>query len=109
MQEQALATPNTTSSNSVSEAKDTWNHWTSIEECFYMQKSRITWLMYGDQNTTFFHKIVQTRTSFNAIRKLVLQNGDIITDPTAIKQAAASYFAQFLGPTESPAPNEALI
>ena len=52
---------------------------------------------------------MQTRTSFNAIRKLVLQNGDIITDPTAIKQAAASYFAQFLGPTESPAPNEALI
>ena len=40
---------------------------------------------------------------------MVLQNGDIITDPTAIKQATASYFAHFLGPTESLAPNETLI
>ena len=53
MQEQALVTPNTASFNSVSEAMATWNHWASIEERFYMQKFRITWLMYGDQNTTF--------------------------------------------------------
>lgn len=108
-QEQALSTPNTASFNSVAEAMDTWNYWVSIEERFYMQKSRITWLKYGDQNTVFFHKIVQTRTSFNAIRKLVLQNGAIITDPTEIKQAAANYFAHFLGPSESPIPNESII
>ncbi|XP_013632914.1 PREDICTED: uncharacterized protein LOC106338497 [Brassica oleracea var. oleracea] len=53
MQEQALVTPNTASFNSVSEAMATWNHWASIEERFYMQKFRITWLMYGDQNTIF--------------------------------------------------------
>lgn len=63
-----------------------------------MQKSRITWLKLGDQNITFFYKIVQSRTAYNAIRKLVLSTGETITGPIAIKQADASYFAQFLGP-----------
>lgn len=109
MQEQALSVPNTTSFNSVAKALEVWNHWACIEERFYVQKSRITWLGYGDQNTIFFHKIVQTRTSFNAIRKLILQNGEIITDPTAIKTAAATYFASFLGPPVSHEPTETLI
>lgn len=69
-----------------------------------MQKSRITWLKLGDQNTILFYEIVQSRTAYNAIRKLVLSSGEIITDPTAIKQAAASYFAKFLGPVIHPAP-----
>lgn len=109
MQEQALSAPTTTSFNSVAEAMEVWNHWASIEERFYLQKSRITWLRYWDQNTIFFHKIVQTRTSFNAIRKLILQNGETITDPTAIKTAAATYFASFLGPPASPESTDTLI
>lgn len=76
-QEQALLTPTTDSFNSVAEAMENWNHWATIEERFYLQKSRITWLKYGDQNTIFFHNIVQARTSFNAIRKLILPNGTI--------------------------------
>ncbi|KAF3583845.1 hypothetical protein F2Q69_00028567 [Brassica cretica] len=80
----------------VAEATSNWNYWDGIEEQFLMQKSRITWLKLGDQNITFFYKIVQSRTAYNAIRKLVLSTGETITGPIAIKQADASYFAQFL-------------
>ena len=39
---------------------------------------------------------MQSRTTFNAIRRLVLPSGEIITDPQAIKVAAADHFARFL-------------
>lgn len=97
-QEQALANPDTTTFEAVAEATSNWNYWAGIEERFLMRKSRITWLKFGDQNTIFFYKIVQSRTAYNAIRKLVLSTGVIITDPTEIKQAASSYFAHVLGP-----------
>lgn len=70
-------------------------HWAEIEENFLRQKSRITWLQKGDQNTLFF-KIVQSRASFNLIIQLVLPSGVTITDPNLIKQTAAAHFEDFL-------------
>ena len=73
-----------------------WNHWASIEEIFLRQKSRITWLQQGDQNSLFFFKIVQGRTSYNMIRQLTLPSGEVITDLHKIKGTAASHFENFL-------------
>lgn len=42
-----------------------------IEEQFFCQKSRIQWLKYGDQNTNYFHKIVQDKAAKNAIKRLI--------------------------------------
>lgn len=92
-----MVNPDTATFEAVAEDTTSWNYWAGIEEQL-LQKSRITWLKLGDKNTTFFYKIVQCRTAHNAIRKLVLPNGETITDPTALKQAAASYFAQFISP-----------
>lgn len=50
------------------------------------------------KNMTFFYKIVQCRAAHNAIRKLVLPTKEVITNLIAIKQVAASYFAQLIGP-----------
>ncbi|KAG5410985.1 hypothetical protein IGI04_007304, partial [Brassica rapa subsp. trilocularis] len=69
----------------VAEATTNWNYWAEIEENFLRQKSRITWLKNGDQNTLFFFKIVQCRSSFNLIRQLILPSGETITDPQLIK------------------------
>ncbi|KAH0936459.1 hypothetical protein HID58_013576, partial [Brassica napus] len=72
----------------VAEATTNWNYWAEIEENFLRQKSRITWLKNGDQNTLFFFKIVQCRSSFNLIRQLILPSGETITDPQLIKITA---------------------
>ena len=67
-QKAALQQPCTTTFEELAVATTTWNHWAEIEESFLRQKSRITWLKHGDQNTLFFFRIVQSRTSFNMIR-----------------------------------------
>ena len=64
-QKEALLSPTETTFDEAAEAMTVWNHWAGIEESFLRQKSRITWLKNGDQNTLFFFKIFQTRTSFN--------------------------------------------
>lgn len=74
----------------------TWNYWAVIEESFLRQKSRITWLLNGDQNTLFFFKTVQCRTSLNRIIQLLLPSGVTITDPQQIKVTAAAHFEAFL-------------
>ncbi|XP_013601566.1 PREDICTED: uncharacterized protein LOC106309022 [Brassica oleracea var. oleracea] len=90
--EEALLSPTETTFDEAAEAMTVWNHWAGIEESFLRQKSRITLLKNGDQNTLFFFKIVQTRTSFNMIRRLTLPSGEVITDLQRIIVVAAAEF-----------------
>lgn len=92
----ALQNPSETTFEEAVDAMTTWNHWAAVEESFLRQKSRITWLLNGDQNTLFFFKIVQSRASFNMIRRLVLPSGETITDPKQIKATAVTHFEEFL-------------
>ncbi|KAF2579487.1 hypothetical protein F2Q68_00002281 [Brassica cretica] len=92
----ALQDPNETTFEVAADAMTVWNHWAAIEEIFLRQKSRITWLQHGDQNTLFFFKIVQSITSFNMIRRLTLPSGEVITDLHPIKVTAAAHFESFL-------------
>ncbi|XP_056841874.1 uncharacterized protein LOC130495007 [Raphanus sativus] len=75
-----------------------WQFLRQIEECYFMQKSRITWLREGDFNTTYFHRVCQVRASFNAIRSFLLASGVVITDPLAMSAHAISHFQAVLGP-----------
>ncbi|XP_056857638.1 uncharacterized protein LOC130506964, partial [Raphanus sativus] len=75
-----------------------WQFLRQIEECYFMQKSRITWLREGDFNTTYFHRVCQVRASFNAIRSFLLSSGVVITDPLAMSAHAISHFQAVLGP-----------
>ena len=75
-----------------------WQFLRQIEECFFQQKSRITWLREGDLNTTYFHRVCQMRASFNAIRSFLLLSGVTITDPLEMSAHAISHFKAVLGP-----------
>lgn len=66
-----------------------------------MAKNQVPMAKYGDQNSVFFHKIVQSRITFNAIRSLVLITGETITDPKQIKEAAAAHYGLFLKANQS--------
>ena len=65
---------------------------------FFQQKSRITWLREGDQNTTFFQRVCQARASYNAICSFLLLSGVIITDPLEMSDHTISHFKAVLGP-----------
>lgn len=74
----------------------------TIEESYFKQKSRITWLKEGDLNTTFVHRLVQVRASFNSIRSFTLPSGDQITDHLAMGLMAVSHFQNLLAPEALP-------
>lgn len=72
-QNQVLLDPNPTTFVAAAVASDRWNKLARIEEKFFRQKSCIRWLGAGDQNTVVFHRAVQTRTSRNTIKRLVMR------------------------------------
>ncbi|XP_010456839.1 PREDICTED: uncharacterized protein LOC104738352 [Camelina sativa] len=57
----ALNDPYTVNLQNELLAKDVWMHLSLAEECFFKQKSRLTWLGEGDFNTSFFHKTIKGR------------------------------------------------
>lgn len=74
----------------------------SIEESYFRQRSRISWLKEGDQNTNFFHRLTQVRNSNNYIRSFLLANGESVSDPIAMGQIAISHFKNILAPLNPP-------
>ncbi|GJS67185.1 RNA-directed DNA polymerase, eukaryota [Tanacetum coccineum] len=56
------------------------------------QKAKIKWAIEGDENTNFFHGIINKRRSQLAIRG-VLVDGDWITDPLSVKDVFKEHFA----------------
>ena len=52
--------------------------------------------------TTYFHRLVQVRASFNSIRSFSLPSGALITDPLAMGLHAVSHFQALLSPAVLP-------
>ncbi|GKU90953.1 hypothetical protein SLEP1_g4891 [Rubroshorea leprosula] len=74
---------------------------TFAEEAFLKQKSRVHWLKEGDQNTTYFHKILKIRRCKNSIRELHSDDGKVLTQHADIAREAIAFYQKLLG-TEDP-------
>lgn len=98
IQKEALINPTQTNFLAVSDATNEWNHLANIEEQFFKQKSRVTWLSYGDHNTAFFHRVTKSRAVKNAIKSIITENGDNPMEINDIKNKAVRYFTNFLNP-----------
>ena len=67
------------------------------EESFFKQKSRITWIQEGDQNTKFFHKSMVVQQNRNTIRNLTSADGIKLNTFSQISEEAISFFQNLLG------------
>ncbi|CAA7027691.1 unnamed protein product [Microthlaspi erraticum] len=99
VQVQALQTPNQQLFSQEKVLHEKWSHLRDIEESYFKQKSRINWLKEGDQNTTYFQRIAQTRTSYNSIRSFRLPEGGILEDLIEMSHHAINHFKSILGPS----------
>ncbi|XP_058099758.1 uncharacterized protein LOC131244120 [Magnolia sinica] len=64
-----------------------------MEEIFWKQKARISWLEEGDRNTKFFHSLAKEKQRRLAIRSIVLDSADRLEDLAEIKNDVVNYFA----------------
>jgi hypothetical protein len=55
------------------------------------QKSRIKWGIEGDENTSFFHRVVTLHSKSSRINGFLIY-GEWISEPKAIKDEAFSFF-----------------
>lgn len=69
-----------------------------LKNFFSEQKSRINWLLEGDLNTDFFHRIAQTRLGYNTIRSFLLSSGTLLLDPILMSNHAVNHFTSILAP-----------
>ncbi|XP_019459917.1 PREDICTED: uncharacterized protein LOC109359677 [Lupinus angustifolius] len=64
----------------------------SMEEAFWMEKSRFKWHTSGDRNTSFFHKVTKVRQTTKSMS--LLKHGDnILTEPQDIASHVLSYYS----------------
>ena len=52
------------------EVKGDFEKWALMEEISWRQKSREVWLMEGDRNTGFFHKMANSHRRINCLSKI---------------------------------------
>ncbi|GJR01764.1 hypothetical protein Tco_0524748 [Tanacetum coccineum] len=70
----------------------------SIDSLEAAQKSKVRWAIEGDENTKFFHGILNSKRSQLAIRG-TLVDGEWIVDPLVVKSVFLKYFStQFSSP-----------
>ncbi|KAI3807297.1 hypothetical protein L1987_23223 [Smallanthus sonchifolius] len=67
------------------------NEWERISYMDLRQKSKARWLKFGDENSSFFHKIVNNHLSKNRINGLRI-GGTWVTDPVQVKSSIMNYF-----------------
>lgn len=69
--------------------------WTvlNLHESMFYQKSRSQWLKDGDQNTKYFHSLINWRRCTNSIVGLMI-DGTWEEDPQKVKSEVKKYFEQ---------------
>ncbi|GJX45301.1 RNA-directed DNA polymerase, eukaryota [Tanacetum coccineum] len=77
------------------------NDFKSSEARDYIQKAKIQWAIEGDENTKFFHGVINRKRSNLAI-KGIMADGEWVDDPIRVKEEFRSHFAsRFQAPVSS--------
>lgn len=64
------------------------------------QKARVRWLREEDQNSRFFHALLNHRKSRSLMVKLELEDGSVVSGEGQIEDAVVEYFAQLYKKSE---------
>lgn len=91
-----LAGPSETNAIKELDAQKKWYILVKAEESYFCQKSRITWLMDGDNNTSYFHRMENSRKSLNSILFFTDANGNRFDSQEGILGHCIDYFANLL-------------
>ena len=86
------ADPHPSNREALHESQAHLFHHLACEEIFWRQKSRVKWLQEGDKNTSFFHQSVMANRAKLHIHKLQDDEGNWITDPTAMGNLAVDFY-----------------
>ncbi|CAN1822766.1 Transposon TX1 uncharacterized 149 kDa protein [Linum perenne] len=78
-----------------------WQDLQKAEEIFLKQKACSRWVNCGDQNTSYFHRSLVARRSFNTITRLIAEDGSVLTDSEGIGKEAVKFYKQLLGTPDS--------
>ncbi|XP_035544570.1 uncharacterized protein LOC108988642 [Juglans regia] len=87
---------NTEDDNDLMVSKFELSTWMSREETRLSHLAKKNWLKDGDQNSKFFHAILNVK-KHNRVSDMFLVDGTHINSPVKIHQAAVDYFKEFLG------------
>jgi hypothetical protein len=60
-------------------------------DMFWRQRAKQHWMVDGDRNTKFFHRVASMRRRFNAIDKIVVE-GELHGDASSVKDAIVHFY-----------------
>ncbi|KAL6225597.1 hypothetical protein ACLB2K_004446 [Fragaria x ananassa] len=83
----------------TSKTDQTASYW-AMEEMFWKQRSRISWLAHGDMNTHFFHQTTTSNRRRNKILQIRDDNGNWITTEPEIVAHFTEYFQNMYTATD---------
>lgn len=78
--------------------------WNMVQEKILRQRSRATWIAYGDANTKYFQAQLKARQARNRISSICNEQGFLVSKPTIVQQQFLVYYRQLLGDTNTTMP-----
>lgn len=68
---------------------------------YLAQKAKVKWLKEGDENTSFFHKIIKVRQHQQKILQVNAMDGTVRSTPDEVVDAFQQFYVQLLGSTST--------
>ncbi|XP_060972645.1 uncharacterized protein LOC133038495 [Cannabis sativa] len=73
----------------------------AMYQSFLIQRSKITWLSKGDENTAFFHACIKKRRQENMIVSFINEDGETVEDYEQVVNHFVSHFKHYMGSKSS--------